>query len=280
MSPTDYLAHEALLASDVHRDALLRAAQAQSARSRCTVVALTAVGVDLGNRVPRTWGACLEELAKAVGATGFERLIPTPHDGRTPTGRRTTVTYARFVREHPTGVYLLYNTGHCTALVEGVFVDSEGHGPDTRRVQMAVRLLERPAPSPVGAGAVRVPLSSLGPPDHEEQLPDSATTSTPVPPPRPQQSRGRSRLLSDTCPLADAILSGEHDADLDYIHQAVQARRKSMFRYGARVRLTGTRSVDLDGREGTVLKVNARKVSVRLDDGREYNVPTGMLELV
>lgn len=261
MSSSDYLAHEALLASDVHRDALLRAAQAQSRRSRCTVVALTAIGIDLRGRVPTHWGACLEELAKAVGATGFERLqLPT---GTTPTGRRQTVTYSRFVREHPTGVYLLRNTGHCTALVDGVFVDSEGHGPDTRRVQDAVKLLERPAAAFASA----------------------ATTPPPPPPAAPPRSRPQRRprvaqLLRDTCALAAAIEDGEHDADLDFIHQAVQQRRKRMFRYGARVRLTGTRSVELDGREGTVLKVNARKVTVRLDDDREYNVPTGMLELV
>lgn len=274
MSTPDYLAHEALLASDVHRDALLRAAQAQSARSRCTVVALTAVGVDLRGRVPKHWAACLEELARAVGATGFERLeLPA---GTTSTGRRQTVTYARFVREHPTGVYLLRNTGHCTALVDGVFVDSEGHGPDTRRVQDAVRLLERPRSSTT----VQVSLSSLGPPDHEEWLPNTSTTTVPVPPPRPQRRPRVARLLRDTCALAAAIEDGEHDADLDFIHQAVQARRKRLFRYGARVRLVGTRSVELDGQVGTVLKVNARKVTVRLDDQREYNVPTGMLELV
>jgi hypothetical protein len=88
------------------------------------------------------------------------------------------------------------------------------------------------------------------------------------------------QLLRDTCALAAAIEDGEHDADLDYIHQAVQQRRKRLFRYGSRVRLVGTRSIELDGQEGTVLKVNSRKVSVRLDDGREYNVPTGMLETV
>jgi hypothetical protein len=273
----DRLVADALLAGSEHEHHLLRAAQLQSERARCTVVALTAVGVDLGNRVPKTWAACLTELASAVGATGFERLeVTSPHDV-TPTGRRRLTTYRSFVRDHPTGVYLLLNTGHCTALVDGVFVDSEGHGPDTRRVQKAVRLLERPGSDDyrvVAAYHDNCPTPGQRHP-LEEPCPRSSQRERPVP-----------KFLKDTCALAAEILDGAHDADLDYIQQAVQERRKNTFRPGLRVRLHGTRDPELDGQVGTVVKVNPKRVTVGLGERdqfgypREFNVPAAMLELV
>lgn len=87
-------------------------------------------------------------------------------------------------------------------------------------------------------------------------------------------------LIRDTCETARAIVDGEHDADLDYIQGAVQARRKMMFRRGARVRLTGTRNPEIEGQTGTVVKVNAKRVTVDIDESGEFNVPTTMLELV
>lgn len=95
-------------------------------------------------------------------------------------------------------------------------------------------------------------------------------------------------LLTDCGALAKAICDGEHDDELDYILSAVQYRMKTRFRKGTRVRLTGTRNVGLEGKEGTVLKVNPKRISVGLgaknewggyDDG-EYNVPPSMLEII
>lgn len=94
------------------------------------------------------------------------------------------------------------------------------------------------------------------------------------------------QLLRDTCELARAILDAEHDADLDFIQQAVQTRRKWMFKPGARVRLTNTRNTELEGQTATVIRVNPKRVTVGLGEQRtygyehEFNVPTSMLQLV
>lgn len=97
------------------------------------------------------------------------------------------------------------------------------------------------------------------------------------------------RPLKETSPLAAEILDGKHDADLDYIRQACAHRLKMRFRKGTAVRLTGTRNAHLEGKEGVILKVNARSISVGVGkaetdqwgttyDGGEYNVPPAMLE--
>lgn len=102
------------------------------------------------------------------------------------------------------------------------------------------------------------------------------------------------RLLKDTCEIAAEIIDGKHDDDLDYIAQAVKARIKMRFRKGDRVKLVGTRNPEIDGKVGTVLKVNAKTVSVGVGDvkheewdeakrypfydGGEFNVPLAMLE--
>lgn len=99
------------------------------------------------------------------------------------------------------------------------------------------------------------------------------------------------KLLRDTCEIAAAILDGKHDADLGHIVEAAQARKKMMYRKGAKVKLVGTKNPTLDGKVGTVLKVNATRISVGVgtpttdqfgttwSDG-EYNVPPAMLEIV
>jgi hypothetical protein len=94
------------------------------------------------------------------------------------------------------------------------------------------------------------------------------------------------KLLKDTCVIAAQIIEGEFDADLGYIEQACKARKKNLFRRGTKVKLVGTRSVELDGQVGTVLKVNATRISVGLGElleygyEQEYNVPPNMLEIV
>lgn len=94
-------------------------------------------------------------------------------------------------------------------------------------------------------------------------------------------------LLKDTCLIAAQILDGDFDGDLDHIASAVAARKKMMFRPNARVRLVGTRNPEIDGQIGTVVKVNAKRVTVGLGDrdpvfgyAQEFLVPVAMLELV
>lgn len=94
------------------------------------------------------------------------------------------------------------------------------------------------------------------------------------------------RPLSEVSPLVADILNGDHDDILDYIDQAVQARKKRMYRPGAKVRLVGTRNAEIDGQIGTVVKVNAKRITVGLGEKsewgyeREYLVPISMLEVV
>ena len=79
--------------------------------------------------------------------------------------------------------------------------------------------------------------------------------------------------------VALAIINGEHDKDLSYIHQACGIRLKRMFRKGQQVRLVGTGNVELDLKVGTIEKVNTKSVSVITDVGG-YNVSPNLLELV
>ena len=80
--------------------------------------------------------------------------------------------------------------------------------------------------------------------------------------------------------VAQAIINGEHDADLSYIQQACRQRIKRMFRRGQRVKLVGTKSVELDGKIGTIQKVNTKTISITIPDVGEYNVSPNLLELV
>ena len=98
-------------------------------------------------------------------------------------------------------------------------------------------------------------------------------------------------LLKDTCETARAIMAGELDSDLEMIRQAVAARQKARFRKGARVKLVGTKNPEIDGKEGVILKVNARTVSVGLGEKEvtdwgtfykdgEFNCPPAMVEVI
>lgn len=85
---------------------------------------------------------------------------------------------------------------------------------------------------------------------------------------------------SDVGGVAHAIIKGEHDADLSYIQAACTQRLKQMYRKGTRVKLVGTRNPHIDGMEGVILKANTKSLTVRLDNGQEYNVIPGLLELI
>jgi hypothetical protein len=90
----------------------------------------------------------------------------------------------------------------------------------------------------------------------------------------------RPRTLQEVGGVTAAILAGEHDAELQYIHQACGARLKRMFRKGQRVRLVGTRNVELDLKVGTIEKVNTKTISVEIPEVGIYNVSPNLLELV
>jgi hypothetical protein len=94
------------------------------------------------------------------------------------------------------------------------------------------------------------------------------------------------KLLKDTCDTAAAILDGSLDGDLEWIEQAIRARRKAMFRVGSRVRLHGTRNPNMEGKEGVVMRVNAKRVTVGIGTRDQFGyenellVPTTMLEVI
>lgn len=93
-------------------------------------------------------------------------------------------------------------------------------------------------------------------------------------------------LIKDTCETARQIMGGELDANLGDIMQAVQARKRNMFRPGTRVRFVGTKNPAMDGVEGAVTKVNARTVSVGVGEKdefgyeKEYNADVALLEVI
>lgn len=80
-----------------------------------------------------------------------------------------------------------------------------------------------------------------------------------------------------THPIADAIMRGEHDAEINYIQNACTARLKRMFRKGAQVEVIEGRVM---GATGTIIKVNTKRISVDLGPDGQWNIPPGMLRLV
>jgi hypothetical protein len=89
--------------------------------------------------------------------------------------------------------------------------------------------------------------------------------------------------------VAQAIWDGKHDADLNIIQHACQQRLKMMFRRGTKMRLTGTKSVELEGKTATIIKVNPKRITIGVGEpetdqfgttwsGGEFNVPPSMLE--
>ena len=86
--------------------------------------------------------------------------------------------------------------------------------------------------------------------------------------------------------IALEIMKGLHDDEINNIQQACRARFKSMYRKGATCRLTGTRNVELDGKECVIIKVNTKSITVGVGKKdqfgyeKEYNVPQAMLEVL
>jgi hypothetical protein len=87
------------------------------------------------------------------------------------------------------------------------------------------------------------------------------------------------------------IMEGKHDDVLESIQNACRVRLKSKFRKGQKCRLVGTKSVELDGKTVTILKVNPKSISVGVGEPDEafggtyypegsYNVPPRMLEAI
>ena len=95
---------------------------------------------------------------------------------------------------------------------------------------------------------------------------------------------GRRRTFEEIGGVVAEIYRGDHDDKLEYIRQACAARLHNRFRPGARMKLTGTRSVELDGQECVILKVNQTSITVGVGEKnqfgyeKEYNVPAAMLE--
>ena len=98
------------------------------------------------------------------------------------------------------------------------------------------------------------------------------------------------RLLRDTCELAAEIEDGKHDENLVHIERAAQFRLKRKtaeagIRKHARIRVIAD-DHRVKNREGTVLSVNQKTVSVELDplekDGwpESWRVPHEWLEVV
>lgn len=83
------------------------------------------------------------------------------------------------------------------------------------------------------------------------------------------------RKMLTEWPICKAILDGEHDADLRVMEQAIAHRRKMLDRaIGA---APGCRFTFVDGRVGTITKVNPKRYNVIFDgDGHaEYAVAKG-----
>lgn len=77
--------------------------------------------------------------------------------------------------------------------------------------------------------------------------------------------------------ITDAIMRGEHDAEINYIQNACTARLRRMFRKGAQVEVIEGRVM---GATGTIIKVNQKRISVDLGPDGRWNIPPGMLRLV
>lgn len=110
---------------------------------RCTTATLLALGVE-PRFTPRTGSGVAEHLSLRDGGPGY-----TPHCGHgrphsdtscVPCQHGQQYTLRRFVRENPTGRWVLATSGHSMALVDGVLVDTEQRGPDGRRMLYALRV--------------------------------------------------------------------------------------------------------------------------------------------
>jgi hypothetical protein len=88
-------------------------------------------------------------------------------------------------------------------------------------------------------------------------------------------------------PFLAAILDGDFDgAMMENVEHAIAIRKRTMFRPGTKVRLVGTKNVEIDGKVGTVIRVGPKRISVGLGEKDafgypdSYNVPPRMLEVI
>lgn len=88
------------------------------------------------------------------------------------------------------------------------------------------------------------------------------------------------RTWEDIGGVAHAIIKGEHDADLWWIHQACGQRLKRMFRKGQKVKVVQTSNPELHGRVGTIDRVNQKTVGVRIEGLGGFNFSPNSLEVV
>lgn len=96
--------------------------------------------------------------------------------------------------------------------------------------------------------------------------------------------------------LAQEIIAGKHDEDLQWIQQACAARLKTRLRKGTKVRVKGASDASLNDKEATILKVNTKTVTIGVGtrvvqhageaweyteyDGGEWNVSPNLLEVI
>ena len=91
--------------------------------------------------------------------------------------------------------------------------------------------------------------------------------------------------------LVNAIIAGEHDADLDMIQQAAKYRLKNLWRPRMRVVVHGTKNPSLDGKEAVIIKVNQKSISIGVGaattdqwgteyEGGQWNVSPALLSKV
>ncbi len=66
--------------------------------------------------------------------------------------------------------------------------------------------------------------------------------------------------------VVQAIIRGDYDEHLDWIQQAAKHRVKNLWRPRMRIRVEGTKNPDLEGKEGVILKVNQKTISVGLGE--------------
>lgn len=89
------------------------------------------------------------------------------------------------------------------------------------------------------------------------------------------------QLLRDTHELVAEVLDGKHDDIVDHLERAAKFRQRQIatqsFRVGGRVKTQGTGRIEYEGVEGTVEKINAKTIAVRMDTGGVLRCPPSML---
>lgn len=85
--------------------------------------------------------------------------------------------------------------------------------------------------------------------------------------------------MSAITSLEAQIVDGQHDDELGRIERAIATRKRRMFRPGTKVALVDPGNPE-DGMEGSVIKVNVKRITCRFSNGRSYHVPVSMLRVL